>query len=211
MIFIKDDLIPQIKNEFAKLTGPVKLVFFTQEMECQFCRETRTLLEELKSLTDKFTLEVYDFILDKQKVEQYKIDKIPALVVEGKKDYGIRFFGIPAGYEFSSLVEACIAASTGDSGLLPESRAALKTLTRPLQVKVFITLTCPYCPQVVQLANQMAVESDLVTSEMIEAAEFPQLANKYGIMGVPKAIINETLVIEGAVPEPEFIKRILQG
>ena len=211
MIFIKDDLIPQIKNEFAILTGPVKLVFFTQEMECQFCRETRTLLEELKSLTDKFTLEVYDFILDKQKVEQYKIDKIPALVVEGKKDYGIRFFGIPAGYEFSSLVEACIAASTGDSGLLPESRAALKTLTRPLQVKVFITLTCPYCPQVVQLANQMAVESDLVTSEMIEAAEFPQLANKYGIMGVPKAIINETLVIEGAVPEPEFIKRILQG
>jgi glutaredoxin-like protein len=211
MIYIKDEMVGQVKAELDKMSNPVKLIFFTQKMECQFCRETRTLLEELVSLSGKLTLEVHDFVLDKEKVEKYKIDKIPALVVEGQKDYGIRFYGIPAGYEFTSLVEACLMASAGESGLQPESKIALKQLTKPVQIKVFVTLTCPYCPVAVQLAHQLAVESELVTAEMIEAAEFPPLAAKYGVMAVPKTIINETLVIESALPEKELIERIISS
>ncbi len=210
-MFIKDELVGQVKAELDKMTNPVKLVFFTQEVECQYCREMRLLLEELVPLSGKLTLEVNDFILNKEKVEKYKIDKIPALVVEGNKDYGIRFYGIPVGYEFTSLVEACLMASTGESGLQPESKNALKQLNKPLQIKVFITLTCPYCPQAVQLAHQVAVENELVTSEMIEAAEFPPVAAKYGVMAVPKTVINETLIIEGALPEKEFIERIISS
>ena len=60
------------------------------------------------------------------------------------------------------------------------------------------------------LANQLAVESDLITSEMVEVIEFPHLANKYEVMGVPRTVIDETIHIEGAVPEPmlmaEFAK-----
>lgn len=210
MMFIKEDLVPQVKSFLTKLVDPVKIVFFTQQLECQFCRETRTLLEELVPLSDKLSLEVYNLILDKEKVAEYKIDKIPAIAVVGSKDYGIRFFGIPAGFEFTSLLEACVMVSTKESGLSPVSKQMLIQLTKPIHIKVFVTLTCPYCPMVVRIADQMAVESDLVSSEMIESSEFPHLSNRYGVMAVPKTIINESVILEGALPEEEFIQRVLQ-
>lgn len=210
MIFIKDEIVPHLKAMFSNMRDSIRLLYFTQEIECQFCRETRTLLEELISLDHRLQLEVYNFVLDKEKVDQYKIDKIPALAIVGKKDYGLRFYGVPAGYEFTSLVEACVLASTGESGLLPESKMLLKQLAKPLHIKVFVTLTCPYCPQAVQMAQRLAVErSDLIISEMIESAEFPHLAAKYSVMAVPKIVVNETLIFEGVLPEKEFIEKIV--
>jgi alkyl hydroperoxide reductase subunit AhpF len=106
-----------------------------------YCRETRQLMEEITELSDKITLEEYDFVADKDVVKRYSIDKIPATVVEGDKDYGIRFFGIPAGYEFGTLIEDIIMISKGDSGLEPETRLALATLSEPVHLQVFVTPT----------------------------------------------------------------------
>ncbi|MCK5119172.1 MAG: thioredoxin family protein, partial [Candidatus Latescibacteria bacterium] len=105
MSLLKEKDREQVQKTFGKLTGNVRLVMFTQEIECPYCRETRELMQEIASLSDKIIAEVYDFVSDKEKVEQYGIDKIPAIVVEGEKDYGIRFYGIPGGYEFTSLME----------------------------------------------------------------------------------------------------------
>ncbi len=52
------------------------------------------------------------------------------------------------------------------------------------------------------LAYQLAVESDLIQAQMVEVIEFPFLGNKYNVMGVPRTVIDETIHIEGAVPEP---------
>jgi len=101
-----------IRERLASMENPVKLVNFTQELECQFCRETRMLVEELADLSDKITLEKYNFVTDKQQAEKYGIDKIPAtIVMSPEKDYGIRFYGIPSGYEFATLLEDILMVS----------------------------------------------------------------------------------------------------
>ena len=92
------------------------------------------MAEDIASLSDKIKLEVYNFTLDKNKVEEYKVDKIPAMVVcDGSgKDYGIRFYGIPAGYEFTSLIEAIRNVSAGESGLTEKSKQELIKLIKPV-------------------------------------------------------------------------------
>ncbi|RKY85781.1 glutaredoxin, partial [candidate division KSB1 bacterium] len=199
------------KKELAGLKEEVKLIVFTQELECQYCRENRILTEEVASLSDKIGIEVYNFAIDKEKVEEYKVDKIPAIVVMGEKDYGIRFYGLPGGYEFVSLIEAIKVVSARDSGLAPESRELVKKLARPVHIQVFVTLTCPYCSRAVELAHKLALESDLIRSDMVEAAEFPQLVNKYNVMAVPKIVINGEIQFEGALPEPAFLEQVMKA
>ena len=130
-----------IEKEFAKLKEPVKLIYFTQEMECQFCEQTHGLLEEVCELSDKLSLEVYDFVKEKEKALQYGIDKIPATVVEGKKDHGIRFFGVPSGYEFASLMESMINVSRGESGLSKKTKELVNIINTPIHIQVFVTPT----------------------------------------------------------------------
>jgi glutaredoxin-like protein len=206
-----------LRSEFeTNLVNPVKLVMFTQTVECQFCAETRQIVEEIASLSDKVTAEIYNFVTDKATADLYGIDKIPAIAVlrveDGEdRDYGIRFFGIPSGYEFTSVIEDIIDVSKGDSGLQPKSREAVSALTEPVHFQVFVTPTCPYCPQAVRLAHRFAMESDLVSADMIESIEFPHLANKYQVYGVPRTVINETFHQEGAVPEPMLVAKLLEA
>lgn len=210
MPFLKNSDKEHIKKQFENLSGNVKLIVFTQEIECMYCRETRELMNEVASLSDKINVEVYNFVLDKQKVEEYKIDKIPAVVVEGEKDYGIRFYGIPMGYEFMSLVEAISAVSKGESGLSQMTKEELQNLKKPVHIQVFVTLTCPYCQQAVKLAHKLAIESDLITADMVESAEFPHLTQKYGVFSVPKIIVNEEIQFEGALPEAPFVENVMK-
>ena len=211
MAMLEDKVKDQVKKELAGLKEEVKLIVFTQELECQYCRENRILTEEVASLSDKIGIEVYNFAIDKEKVEEYKVDKIPAIVVMGEKDYGIRFYGLPGGYEFVSLIEAIKVVSARDSGLAPESRELVKKLTRPVHIQVFVTLTCPYCSRAVELAHKLALENDLIRSDMVEAAEFPQLVNKYNVMAVPKIVINGEIQFEGALPEPAFLEQVMKA
>jgi len=212
MTLIRDEDKKTIREEFAeKLVAPVRLVMFTQEIECQFCAETRQIVEEVAALSDKITAEIYNFVTDKDQAEAYGIDKIPAIAIIGAQDYGIRFYGIPSGYEFSSLFEDIIDVSRGESGLLEPTKKALAHLKEPVHIQVFVTPTCPYCPMAVRLAHRLALESDLVRADMVEAMEFPQLAIKYRVQGVPRSVINETIHQEGAAPEPLFMMKMMEG
>ena len=143
MSLLSEEIKSELKKELEGLKNEVKLVVFTQELECQYCSENRRLAEDIASLSDKIKLEVYNFTLDKNKVDEYNVDKIPALVVlDGTgKDYGMRFYGIPAGYEFTSLIEAIKNVSLGKSGLTDKSKAELQKLKKPIHIQVFITLT----------------------------------------------------------------------
>jgi len=211
MALLKDDVQNEVRERFKKLTGSVRLVNFTQKIECHHCEETRRLTEEIASLSPKINSQVYNFALDKEKSQQYKIDKIPAIVVEADKDYGIRFFGIPGGYEFNSFISAIYDVSMKATDLSVESKDKIAKIDKPIHIQVFVTLTCPYCPSAVQMAHKLALESEYITSDMIESAEFPHLVNKYGVMGVPKVVINEEFGFEGALPETSFVEEVVKA
>lgn len=208
----------EVKKIFEGLKEPVKLLVFTQEspivmptLECENCRDNRLLMEELSSLSDKLSIEVYDFLKDKDKVEEYKIEKIPANVIRDESDYGIRFFGMPAGYEFSTLIEGIKLVSSRNSGLTADIREKINTITNPVQIKVFVTLTCPYCPQAAITAFKFAMENPLITAETINAQEFPHLAQRFNVFAVPKIVINDTVQFEGALSESLFLEKILNS
>jgi glutaredoxin-like protein len=141
MGFIKESDKPVIKKMLGEMRSEVTLRYFTQEIECEFCRETHELLQELSALDDKIKLEVFDFTKNADEAGKYKIDKIPATVVMNSRDFGIRFYGIPAGYEFSSLLEAIVMVSQGESSLSEESKNFLKELKSPVHMQVFVTPT----------------------------------------------------------------------
>jgi len=141
MSLILDDDALEIRERLKGMINPVRLVHFTQELNLEYGREARQLLEELAALSDQLTLEVYNFLLDKEKVAEYAVDKVPATAVRNGKDCGIRFYGLPAGYEFSTLLDAILSVSTGDSGLKPETREKLAKLNEPLHLEVFVTPT----------------------------------------------------------------------
>jgi len=131
----------EVAAELADLEKPVKLMMFTQDFECQFCKETRELCEEVAELSDQISVEIYDFVADKDKADEYGVDKIPAIVVMGAKDYGVRFFGIPSGYEFMSVLDGIKTVAAGQVELMPETLAFLEELKEPLHLQVFITPT----------------------------------------------------------------------
>jgi glutaredoxin-like protein len=212
MALLKEKDRQFLKEEFGKrLKDPVKLLVFTQTIACDFCQQNEDIASEVAGLSDKITVETYNFVLDKAVVKQYGIDKIPALALVGPKDYGMRFYGIPAGYEFTTLVEDILMVSSGDAGFSPEIRELVDLVKTPIHIQIFVTPTCPYCPSAVSLAHRLAFQSEHIRADMVESIEFPHLAQRYNVMGVPRSVINETTHVEGAVPEGYLVAQILQA
>ena len=131
----------EIRERLTEMVNPVRLIHFTQELGLEYGREAKQLMEELAGLSDKLSVEVLNFQLDKERAAEYGIDKVPATVLRNGKDHGIRFYGIPAGHEFATVLDTILALSRGDSGLKPESREKLAAVTAPLHLEVFVTPT----------------------------------------------------------------------
>lgn len=212
-MYLDDNIKTELKKQFEILTKNVKIIFFTQELECQFCKETRAILSELVEVSDKLTLEVKNFIVDKADAEKYGVDKIPATVIldENGKDYGIKFYGIPSGYEFASLLEDIKMLGTGNTGLPQEIENEIKKIDSDIHMQVFVTPTCPYCPQAVVTAHKFSYLNDKIKGDMVEATEFPHLSNKYNVRGVPRTVINESTFIEGAAPEQMVLDKVKEA
>ncbi len=141
MAFLSKEDADFVKREFDQLKNSVQLIYFTQKMACEYCEDTRKILEEVSALSDRIKLTVHNFTLDKEQSAKFKIDKIPATVVMGDADYGIRFYGIPSGYEFTSLIESILMIGKGESGLTEKTKRELKELSTPLHFQVFVTPT----------------------------------------------------------------------
>ena len=129
------------------MTSPVRVLFFTQTLDCEPCVETRRILDELPPLSDKIAIEEVNFILEKDKAAQYGIDRVPALALVGQdaagepRDSRIRFLGTPSGYEFISLVQAVRLVGGGESSLTEASLARLASVDQPVTMQVFTTPT----------------------------------------------------------------------
>jgi glutaredoxin-like protein len=214
---LNEEIRTQVSEVFSELEEPIHVLFFGKDEECDYCSDTQQLLEEVTNLSDKIELSIFNLEADEAVAKQYKIDKAPGFVIAGKNgdqilDYGIRYAGIPSGHEFSSLINSFLLVSGRDSKLGEDIRKMLKDLGEPVNMYVFVTPTCPYCPQAVILAHQMALEIPMVESEMIEATEFPELSMRFNVSGVPQTTINEGAgTVVGAVPEGNLMAEILRA
>ena len=212
MSLIPDDKKEVLRNDLKeRMVDPVKIVIFTQEVECRFCSDTRQLVQEIATLNDKIEVEVYDFIVDAAKAQELKIEKIPALAIIGKKDYGVRIYGIPYGYELQTLIAAVVGVSTGKTDLSDKTKAILADVKAPVHIQVFVTLTCPHCPVAASIAHKLAIESEMITADVIDSSEFATLAQKYSVIGVPKIVINEKVDFVGAFSEDLFAEHVVLG
>ena len=211
MTFMDQATSDEVKKRFEALEGEVKIVFFKETLLCQTCGPAEDFFRELASLSPRLKLEVYNRVTDTGKAAAYGVELTPAAVVEGPKGARVRFYGIPAGYEFVSLLEAVKNSVSSALELQPETLAALAALAKPVNIKVFVTPTCPYCPSAVVLAHKFALASPQVTAEMVEAGEFPQLAAKYDVSGVPQIVVNDKINLVGAQPESAMLKAVLDA
>jgi glutaredoxin-like protein len=198
----------------AGLTRPVQLALFVSAQNCEYCEITRELAEALCALHDDLTLALYDLQADAERAARLRVDKAPALVVLGgpaHTDYGVRFYGIPSGYEFASLLEAIRMVGSDSVELQPATRAFLAKLSAPVHLQVFVTPSCPYCPRAVALAHRLAYASPYVTADAVEVAEFPELGERYHVMGVPRTMIGELVSVEGAAPEGMLLAKLVDA
>jgi glutaredoxin-like protein len=210
MTFLDEQDRIEIRNTFQSLENKVQLIHFTQELDCPYCSETKKLLLELSNLSEKIELVIFNFQIEKEMAAKFQIDKVPATVVMGAKDLGICYYGIPSGYEFSSLIEDIVDVSKAESGLLPGTKDLLSKINSPVHLQVFVTPTCPHCPTAVRLAHKIAMENEHIKADMIEATEFPHLTMRYNVKGVPKIVINEESYIEGALPEIDLVQKLVE-
>ena len=201
-----------VSKHLADITHRVTLLFFTQTIGApETALITKQILDELVSLSDNIAVEEVNFVLEKNRAAQYGIDVVPAVaLLKDGADTRMRFLGAPAGYEFMSLIEAVLLAGSDDSGLSPESKQLVaEHVAGAIDIKVFVTPTCPHCPRAVTLAHKLAVESPHIRATCVEATEFMDLSRRYRVTGVPKTVINDSVEILGAVPEDAFVRSVV--
>ena len=211
VVELPPDVARYIKDTFSKLINPVTLYVFTTKNHCLYCNETLEIARIIAEFSHLIKIEECECTTDSQTAKEFNIDKHPAIVVHGREKYGIRFFGVPSGYELGSLVEAIVDASRGETEIPPDVKELVRSIDKKVNIQVFVTPTCPYCPIAVRAAHKFAILNRNILGDMIEAIEFPDLSQKYMVMAVPKIVINEKVTFEGAVPEMFFAQKIIEA
>ncbi len=219
---LKADDQAHVRHHFEAITNPVRIVYFADSSDasdCQYCDTTLDLVNEVAALSPKISVEAHDLAREPEVAKLYGVDKVPAIAIvqvsddgNATTDFGLRFYGIPSGYEFMTLLEDIVLVSAGTAELSPKTSAWLAGLQKPIHLQVFVTPTCPYCPQMVSLAHKLAVASPLVKADGVQATEFPEISERYGVYGVPRTVISADGAkdehIEGAVPEAKLLEAL---
>lgn len=143
---LNEQVVSQIRQAFAQMKEPVQILFFGSQDNCEYCADTRQLLEEVAAVDEKLGLSIYDLQENADMAAKFNVDKAPAVVIAAKDgeqviDFGVQYSGIPAGHEFGTLINDIILVSGRDSGLSEEVREFLKNLEKPLHLQVFVTPT----------------------------------------------------------------------
>jgi len=202
----------EISSILKELKNPVTLFVFTQRKDCQYCDLVLQISEELASLSKKLKYKNYDIKKNKSMAKKYNIKHTPSIAVIGKKDYGIRFMGAPVAYEFFSLLESIKLVSNREVFLKPANKNKIKDIDSKIDIDIFITPRCPYCPRAVITSFNIAFLNDNITARMIESYEFPEMAKKHKVSSVPKIIVKKgrkKVEFIGALPEDQFIQKVV--
>lgn len=207
---LNEEIQKQLRQVFSEMKEDVTMVLFTEEGECYSCAETMGLLEEIEELSDKIHLKKFDLHKDVEEAKKYNIEMTPSFVLlNSKGEYeGVKFNGIPAGHEINSFIPALIEMSGVRQQVPADFEARVAKIDKPVNIKVFVTLSCPHCPGAVQKAHVLAMLNKNIEGEMIEAQTFHDLSNKFNVSGVPKIVINDKFELVGNQPIEEFLAQI---
>jgi glutaredoxin-like protein len=225
MQLLNEEVKQQVKQIFDnEVKNPVKVILFTRTINCETCPYAEQLLKEISEVApDKFSLEIVSTATPEgeEKAKQYGLDpnRVPAIVILDKdgNDRGIHYIGLPAGLEFSTFINGVILASLDELQMDEKTKELINQINQPLDVRVFVTTSCGYCPQAAITAYQFAVASPNVVANVYDAQENPDLAQKYQVVGVPKIVItkqgSDEPVVEfvGAQPPEYFLSYLVQA
>ncbi|MCS6957169.1 MAG: thioredoxin family protein [Aquificaceae bacterium] len=207
------DVRAQLKDIFSKeLRDTVTMKLFSQAIGCETCQVAEDLLKELADLDERVRLEVYSPLIDREVSQKYEVERVPTIVIEGEKDYGIRYIGLPAGLEFTTLVQGIVQVSKKEPKLSSNTIEMLKGIDTPMEIMVFVTTSCGYCPAAAITAMNFAMASDYIKAIIVDASENMDLAERFQVVGVPKIVINRGLVeFVGAQPENSFLGYVISA
>lgn len=207
----------QVRRRLAEsLDEPVELRLYRRPdtgrlilpggLGCTTCDAAEELARTLvEAAPDKLQLTVVDVSEQPRDVEG-----VPSLTVGRPGEPArITFQGLPAGYEFVTLLDAVERTSSRGNDLSPEIAERLAAIDEDVEVMVFVTPTCPYCPGAASMANRMALASSKVRSVVVEANEYPELSERHQVQGVPRTVVNRAGAFVGALPEGMFVEAVL--
>jgi len=210
-ILSEEDRKIVMEEYWSRLSNEVKLIYInSRDNDCQYCDLIKQLYTELSQMTDKITLEEYYLEDNPEELrEKYRILTAPVVVIQGVNKGLIKFYGIPSGMEFPSFIETIVKVSRGEVDLPRDIIQEVKNIDRYVNIKVFITPTCPYCPKMVSTSFMFAMLNENIDAEAWESIEFPDISQQYSVAAVPKTVINDSVSWEGLVP-PEYLLHNIQ-
>jgi glutaredoxin-like protein len=219
-MFLDEKTQAQVREMLAPIQTPVEVVLFItaglelpgQEVGLQ--RETLGLLREVVALNPNLSLEQRSLHADPE-AQALGLSHAPTILLreKGSQRHNIRFLGLPAGYEFSTLIEALLMLGTGETKLGEKSQADLQKVASPVRMQAFVTPTCPYCPQAVLATYRLAYHNPHIIAEGVDASEFPTLSRRYNISGVPDTIISGVTQqrVLGGQPDRVFLEAAIRA
>ncbi len=205
-----EDVRKQISEILAQAKNQIQVVLFTKDGVCPTCAETQQLLEEVCETNDKLSLSVKNIDTDKDLAQSYGITMTPSFVIlDAEGQYkGVKFNGIPAGHEINSFISALLEMSGLTIHYQEQIIKRINAINKPVNIKVFVTLSCPHCPGAVQNAHRLAMLNPNIEGEMIEAQTFQELSQKHNVSGVPKIVINDQHELVGNQPIEAFLETL---
>jgi glutaredoxin-like protein len=212
MAMFSEKVLRETKEVLRDLKAPVTLTFFSREKDCGHCSQMETFAGELTAVDDRLKLEKRSLGRDGELAAKLGIHQAPALVLTHPHDdrVPVRYYGLPGGYEFGALLRILVLFSTGTLAERIES-SSLEGLTKDVNIKTFVLTTCPSCPTMAYLTAALAFVSPRLTTEIIEANTFTDLAARFSVSTVPKVVINDSVEITGVLPPSELIAKILEA
>ena len=218
MIPLRDQAL--IGQRFQRdLHSRVRIDFFTRRKlsllvpgreDCPYCDDVETMLRELAGLSDRIALSVHDLEAAGAIAKGLAVDKAPATVIRGQTNRPVRFFGLPTGSQFVGFIETLLDAARGAVELAPAVARQLRKLRSEVRVQVFVSPTCPYSPLTARAALRFGLANPKLRVDVLEAAEFPALCQRYAIRAVPVTVIDERVVVRGALDEAGLLRFLFQ-
>lgn len=201
--------LQQLRDTFDKMPSDIPLLLFVEKgRDDVFAQASRQVIRAFREISNRITLREYD--LGHELAQRYNITSSPTILIDPER-FSIRWLGAPMGEEARTFLEAILLAGHGSSQMSEQSSGVLKKLDTPRQVKIFVSPTCPYCPQQAINGVKAAIEKpDLVSVDIIDIQSETELANQYSAHSVPQAFANDVLIGQGAQAEEVFALSLLK-
>lgn len=210
MGMFNEEIKGQLKEVFNGMKEDVTIALFTKTGECNTCPEAEGYMDEIEALSERIHLKKYDLEKDVELAKRFNILMTPSVaLLDSNEQYkGLKFNGIPGGHEINSFIPALLEMSGAGGEVSEEMKSRIEAISKPVNIKVFVTLGCPHCPEAVQKAQKLALMSDHIDAEMIEAQTFSEISDQFNVSSVPKIIINDSIEFLGNQPFEIFLSEV---